>query len=332
MEITNHGNHEFSKTVLFIGGIKVFLYNADVLVPYVQKNNREDEKQGEEGNSLSKQSPINVVYLMHQRLRDYKFTETVAYDILRQYYAKTESHVPLICVTMDNRNHGERAVDVSKNRSWSGGNATHALDMISIVRGMVYDFKLVTEYLPTYLNLEYHLSTAARERGISISYTNIVSGYSLGGHAAIRFAFSFPELVQVLNPVISCSELTSLLLLRMANVPIDSPDYDKRWFYYDYDDLKLSEQQKEHHYPEAFHKLLSKEDIGVFENFPFRDIKMFAAYGGADSLVPPRLSHIWTEVYQNSNPDTEVFVHQGVGHEVTPEMIDKFTSYLVKHL
>ena len=58
---------------------------------------------------------------------------------------------------------------------------------------------------------------------------------------------------------------------------------------------------------------------------------MFASFGEKDTLVPPRLSKVWVDFYNNTNSTTGVFIQEDVGHDVTPEMVDKFTSWLVEH-
>lgn len=323
----------YSKKDIFIGGISTYLYNTEALIPYVEKFN---ESVKHHDNNVSRNQfnelPVNVVYLLHQRCGDYKFTESIAYTILKQYYEKKEQKVPLICVTFDNRNHGARKVDDLKNSSWKSGNDTHALDMISMIDGIIDDTKLIMTYLPSYLNLEYHLCDQAKvHHNTTIKFSNILSGYSLGGHTVIRFANKYPDLVDIINPVVGCNDLSSLLINRLFNSELDSPNFDKRWFYFDYNELMLTDDQKKSIYPEAFHNYICQEDGEIFDNFPFSKIKMFASFGEKDTLVPPRLSKVWVDFYTNTNSSTGVFIQEDVGHDVTPEMVDKFTTWLVEH-
>lgn len=326
--------NSFSKKEVFIGGIATYLYNSEALIPHVEKFNELVEHHDPSVNrNQFNELNVNVIYLIHQRSGDYKFTESIAYTILKQYYEKKEQKVPLLCVTFDNRNHGTRKVDETKNASWKSGNDTHALDMVSMIDGIIDDTKLIMTYLPSYLNLEYYVSNFAKaHHNTNVKFTNILSGYSLGGHTVIRFANKYPELVDIVNPVVGCNDMSSLLINRLFNSEIDSPNFDKRWFYFDYNELMLTEEQQKSIYPEAFHNYLSKEDIEIFENFPFSKIKMFASFGAKDTLVPPYLSKVWMDLYVNTNPSTEVFIQEGIGHDTTPEMIDKFTTWLVGNL
>lgn len=321
----------YSKNEYFIGGVRTYVYNESSLKPYLQLINDHSFQQGDDGKNND--IPINVLYLAHYRGGDYHFTESIAYNILRQYYEKKpDDPVPLICVTFDNRNHGERLLKEQHNRSWKSGNDTHGVDMISMIRGGIDDLKLVMDYLPSYLNLEYHLTPKIKyQLQAQIKFNNTLSGYSQGAHTVIRFANKYPELVDILNPVVGCNDLSSLLLNRLLGNKQGDAAFDKKWFYFNYEEIPLSQQQQQLQYPEAFHNLLRQEDTDIFENFPFNKVKLFASFGDDDTLVPPSLSRSWVEMYLNTNRDSEVFVQKDIGHEATPEMIENFTSWLVKH-
>ncbi|KAK6461954.1 hypothetical protein DFJ63DRAFT_206859 [Scheffersomyces coipomensis] len=315
----------FSKSQYFIAGITTYVYNGSVLEDYVKKFNTEHHKE----------IPINVLYLIHQREGSYKSTESFAYNILKQFYEKKQGDVkvPLICVTFDNRNHGEKLIDKLKNLDWKRGNETHAIDMVSGIDGNVADLKLLIDYLPGYLNLDYYLSDKVKQEvQPEFKFKNSISGYSLGGHTVIRFASKYPDLVEILNPVVGCSDLSSLLINRLKSNRIESEAYDKKYFYFNYPELDLTEDQKKHQYPEYFHNYLSKQDQAIFENFAMHKIKLFASFGAKDTLVPPKLTTVWTELYENTNNDSQVFIQEDAGHEATPEMFDKFTTWLVKHI
>lgn len=313
----------FSHKEVFIGGINTFVYNADAIAPYIEKLNK---SLPEKGTAI----PINVLYLVHYRGGDYKFTESTAYTILKQYYEKKPDAVPLVCVTFDNRNHGTRVVDKKYNSSWKLGNLTHGVDMVSQIHGNVADLKLVIDYLSSYLNVEALLAPHAKELDISIGFRNLLSGYSVGGHTIIRFANEYPDLVDAINPNVGCSDLTDLLLTRLFKIKPGEPDFEKKRFYATYDELPLTPEQRKDNYPEAFHKKLAAEDTKIFEDFPFK-IKAYATFGAEDRLVPPSLSRLWIDLYKNNNLATEEFTQEGVGHDITIEMLDGFSTWLVKH-
>lgn len=323
----------YSKDEYLIGGITTYVYNASQLTPYINLVNEKFSKHaGITDRSILEQVPVKFLYLIHQRGGDYTFTESAAYTILKQYYQKaSDKEVPLVCVTFDNRNHGARLVDDVRNRGWKV-NDTHGVDMMSIVDGNVADLKLVMDHLPGYLNLEARLSPQLKQaHNTVIKYRNGIGGYSLGGHTVIRFANKYPQSVEFLNPNIGCADLTSLLVTRLLRAPLDSPAFDKKWFYSSYAELKLNEHQASVQYPEYLHRLIAAEDTAIFEDYPFALVKMFAAFGADDALVPTKVSKLWTDVYQSSNSSTEVFVQPGIGHDVTPEMIDRFTTWMSKN-
>lgn len=329
--MADNGKRQFSKSEVFIGGVKAYLYNGVTLEEYVKKQGDVASKQRPSAEPF--QIPLNVAYLVHGRGQTYQSTEGIAYKYLEQYYEKTNLEVPFVCVTFDDRNHGERVVDETRNRSWKSGNAHHGIDLVSMVHGIAYNLKLIIDYLPSYLNLEYFLPPGATDQQkVVFKYRNILSGVSLGGHTVIRFAHMYPQLVDVLNPIIGCSALSSLLINRLRGASLDLEDKYKSWFYYDYSELGLDEAARKELYPEAFHKSLAAEDASIFESFPFGKIKMFASFGQNDTLVPPAISKTWVDLFLNSNLHSEAFVQSDAGHEATPEMIDNFTTWLVKYI
>lgn len=335
MKLFDHDSSAFLKVEYVIGGISTYAYNTEALQPYIEAQNKSTKNVDD--------IPINVLYLIHQREGDYRFTESIAYVILKQYYEKKKrgsddasgnlSDIPLICVTFDLRNHGLRLINKSKNLDWKQGNETHALDMISGIMGNVADLKLIMDFLPSYLNLEKLLTPEFRQQNQhwKFQFRNILSGYSLGAHTVFRFVNEHPEHIWGINPVVGCIDLSSLLINRMKGNKLDSPDYDKKWFYYTYEELQLTEEEREK-YPEHLHNYLSAEDTQIFENFPMNNVKIFASFGAEDKLVPMKLSSIWCDSYLNTNDSTEIFVQEGKKHEVTDEMVDGFTTWLVKNL
>lgn len=324
-----HNPDAFSKNTYNIAGVDIHVYNVAALEGYFASFAQHARQTG--FLKTYKEAPINVNYFLHGRLMDYKSTEEVAYNVLGQYYAKKkadETLVPLIAVTFDVRNHGSRLLHQDKNLDWKRGNATHGADMVSNIRGIVEDLKVTMDFLPSYLDLERLLDSELRKvLDTKIKYINIVLGYSLGGHAAIRFAHRYPELVSVVNPVIGCFTLSSLLVERLRQVP----SLDKKWFYFDYLELGLTQEQKLQ-YPEALHALLSKEDTEIFEKFPFGAVKLFFSFGAEDKLVPPAYSRLWVDLGLSSNGDSAAFTQENTGHDVTVEMLDAFTSWLVEQV
>lgn len=308
----------FSKTEIIIGGIRVFVYNTEKLHQYVKNFDSKEIENAE--------IPINILYLLHGRSNDSTHTESFGYKIAERYYNnKTKIDIPLIFVTFDARNHGPRMVEHKKNLTWKEGNNTHGEDILSIIDGTVLDLKLIMEYLPIYLNLELNVPNL---RNFEFKFNNIISGYSMGGHTTFRFAAKYPELVNIINPVVGSCDLSSMLIDRLLQTPTSGI---KR-FLQEYSELKLNFNQKVL-YPRVFHEYLKKTDEEIFDQFPFNQIKMFASFDAKpDSLVPFSYSKTFCEMYKANNPDTVVFVQDGVDHDVTIEMLNNFTDWLVQHV
>uniref|UniRef100_A0A0L0P4G9 AB hydrolase-1 domain-containing protein n=1 Tax=Candidozyma auris TaxID=498019 RepID=A0A0L0P4G9_CANAR len=296
----------------FIGGIKVNAFNTECLAPYIEKCNKTI------GNDHIK---INVLYLLHQRGGDTSYTNAIAQHVIDKF--TKASDLPLVAVTFDLRNHGSRVVDDDRNGDWASGNKTHAIDMVSAIHGNVADLKLIIDFLPACFDLD----PLNKDPDMPIRFNNIVSGYSLGAHVAIRFANTYPDLVSIINPTIGSYDMTSLLLNRLKK----TSNFDKKWFYCTYEELELNDEEKRL-YPEAFHKLVSAEDIQIFENFPYEKVKMFASFFKDDPLVPSRISSLWADMYMNDNSSTQVYYEEGAKHDVTPAMINSFATWLIDEI
>lgn len=328
---------DFDKRTVFACGMQVHLYNSASIAPYLQAISANPNKLKE----IKQQNiPVNVAYLIHPRDADYTFTESVAYNLLGQYYRKKAlaagaaagaPPAPLVCVTFDLPNHGLRTVDRARNGSWSDGNETHAADMISIIDTAVEEVRLLMDVLPWILDPEVHLADLQAIEGLAhvgVEYINIVSGYSLGAHASIRLAAKYPLLVHVVNPVCGSSDLTTLLVGRLRQLPNGSTELQRKLFYCDYAELGLTPQQQAR-YPQPLHRHLSQQDANIFENLLASNVKLFASFGRNDQVVPAEISTLWADMYKLNNPRSETFVQEGVEHDVTPEMVDQFISWLV---
>ncbi|WEJ95815.1 hypothetical protein PSN45_003343 [Yamadazyma tenuis] len=307
----------FDHNETFISGIPVHIYNTAPLKDYLSQFDFKKET-----SHLTK-IPIKVLYLIHGRYRNYTDTESMGYYMTDKYYKlKGDVDIPLVFVTFDVSNHGSRLLNKSANNDWAEGNKNHALDMVSIIDDSVLKLKLIMDYLPFYLNLD---SFVPKLTDYKFEFSNVVSGYSLGGHIIHRFVDKYPDSVDVIIPFIGSSDISSLMIDRLLKV---SPTGSKRYLQ-DYDELKFTDEQKLL-YPKSFHEYVSSIDQSVSENFPFGRIKMFAAYGSADPIVPPAYSKLFCSLHKIGDPDTEVFYQEGVGHDVTLEMLDKSVEWLVK--
>lgn len=121
--------------------------------------------------------------------------------------------------------------------------------------------------------------------------------------------------------------MSTLLINRLKK----TQHFDKKFFYSNYEDLALTEEQK-YLYPEALHKRVSSEDSEIFENFKFQSIDLFAAFYDEDPLVPSKISKTWINIYLNSNTRSECYFEKGSVHDISPEMICSFVEWLIDRL
>lgn len=307
----------FSKVEYIIGGVTTYIYNIECLQKFVMSFEPNKDRHADIN--------INVLILIHHREGSHAHTEAFGKNILDEF--SKHNSAPLIAVTFDGRNHGVRTVDNHRNSSWDEGNDSHGIDMISCIRGNDYDVKLCIDFLPSCLNLEKYLNGACKEDDVKVKYNYILSGYSVGGHSVIRIANRFPELISIINPNIGCSDLTSLLVNRLKG----TANFKQKYYYFNYGELPLSEEEKLM-YPESLHRTVSAEDDAIMNNFPFEKIKMFASFYTDDPLVPSKISDLWVNVYLNSNPDSVAYYEDGEVHDITPEMITKFSQWLARQI
>lgn len=289
-----------SLDIRVIAGIKTYLYNLQGL-PTPSSSNPRD---------------VAVLFIIHGRLNSNKFSESVAYNVQEVYKnQKTKTTMPLICVSFDVRNHGERLIDPQRNEGWAEGNLTHAMDLCSAVDGTVQDCSMLINYLPL----------------IFPGYTmhNYITGTSLGGHVCFRAATELSKKIELIIPIIGCTDICSLLVNRVKGLPLDDSVKGVRKLAYE--DLHLTDDQKKL-WPEYFHNYISKQDYQVAENFP-NHIKVFAIFGEDDDLVPPAYSEEWFADMDSArcyDGSIVKYVYKNTGHESTRPMCLLYSGWLVE--
>ncbi|KAF5660356.1 alpha beta hydrolase family domain-containing protein [Fusarium circinatum] len=227
-----------SKSSFVVGGVQIYLYGLEDL----------DDSPSDD---------IAVLYLAHNRTRTYLVTEGIAHEILHMYRTDgRRKRMPMIAVTMNMRNHGDREIDQRANETWSSGNKNHGIDLMSMISGSAQDFKLILDYLPAYLPR-------------FCNFHNIMLGVSLGGHTAWRMASVAPGQIEAFAIVVGCPNLTSLLLSRLgldaASLGIDQDELDK----VPYDELeKVMSQEQRRRWPRALAELVREGDRKARDEFP----------------------------------------------------------------
>lgn len=315
--IFNYDPSRFDKIDVQIGAVPVKVYNFKLLASYLQevKPTTDDLKITD--------IPIHVHYLLHGRGNSHASTEKFGYHMVDRFYSKKNGNpnVPLIFITFDLPNHGERTISKILNRAWKDGNDKHASDMIGLIDNSAMELQFIMEQLPFHLNLDQYMALGFDYK---FKFRNILSGYSLGAEIIFRFVNKYPESAEIINPTIGCSDLSSLLIERLLSV---KPTGIKRYLQ-EYEEIGFTKEQTLL-YPKSLHEHVRKDDEAIFENFPYEKVKMFASFGEIDNLVPLSYSKLFCELYHAQNPNTEIFIQPGIGHNVSVEMLNNFVDWLI---
>ncbi|KAJ9605301.1 hypothetical protein H2200_009958 [Cladophialophora chaetospira] len=284
-----------SRIELVIGGIKVYVYGLNELV---RKADVE----------------IAVLYLGHNRKRSYLVTEDIAYEVLHRYRCeRRQKRYELIALTMNMRNHGDREVSPQANLTWDDGNDNHGMDLLSMISGSCQDFKLILDYLPTYLPQ-------------FTRFHNIIAGVSLGGHTAWRMAsLVAPGQIEGYAMVVGCPSLTPLLLSRLGIDEASAHDADMN-----YDDLvKIMTEEQKRRWPRVLDEMVKRSDKAVAAEFP-RDVPVLLCNGVVDPLVPAKYTVAWVDRRKQVDKHDRVhlFIQDNTGHSCTKEMVGLLALWL----
>ena len=139
-----------SKTTIPMAGLLVDVYGLDELTAGID---------------------VDCLWLLHPRTRTRARMYDIACRTIAAWHANpSSSSRGLIALAFDMPNHGTRLVSESANLAWNGGNQTHAIDMMGMVKGGVSDMRDLMDLVEGYLG-----RTVRR---------HVCLGWSLGGHSA----------------------------------------------------------------------------------------------------------------------------------------------------
>ena len=118
----------------------------------------------------SPSAPTTCLWLLHPRTRTRMRMRDIASRVLHAYHqTSSTSRRGLIALAFDMPNHGSRLVSEKANGAWRAGNGTHAIDMLSMVKGGRADMSGLMDVVGGYVG--------RRVDG------HVCLGWSLGGHA-----------------------------------------------------------------------------------------------------------------------------------------------------
>lgn len=157
------------------------------------------------------QHPSEIVcfWLLHGRGDTQDSMAYTAAALLNAWntHRKTESAKGLICVCIDQRNHGSRMVENQNNVSWKQGNPTHGQDMFATYQGTANDVSLLITQIDSYL--PYKIDE------------HICGGVSLGGHATWIVMMRDPR-VRAAMIIVGCPDYVRLMTDRAIRSKVPS--------------------------------------------------------------------------------------------------------------
>ena len=266
----------------------------------------------------------------------------LAASIIAQWNHKGRS-TGLITVSFDQRNHGTRLISPLANEAWRSGNPKHAQDMFSIYHGTSVDLSHLLTYLSSYIfPTDSHLIT-----------TNIVLGISLGGHAAWHCLLHEPR-VQAAISVIGCPDYLRLMEDRARLSKLETqgagfvgskdfpPGLVKAVEEFDPAGLFLGVQGRDETLYVRRPTESEKQRLMPLMETCLKGKRLLNIAGGADKLVPykcgePFLRWLKDAIgsngwFKNGNLVLEDIVFDGVGHEMSPEMVSEVHGFIFKTL
>ncbi len=302
----------------------------------------------------SSHSEVACLWLLHERLATKSCMDPVAAAIIGDWNQRLregeagQTPKGLVAVSFDQRNHGSREVDSLANGSWRDGNATHAVDMFSIYHGTAMDTSLLQTYLSSYIF----------PRNEHLTATNLLLGVSLGGHAAWQCLVHNPKFTAAVI-VIGCPDYGRLMTDRAAksklqtwtiNSPPDANFLGSKNFPQGLMDAVskldpeglLTAELDAHDDSIALPTEAEAARLMPLMKSRLGGKRILNLAGGADKLVPYKCSEpfiTWLQSatkkggwFSDGNCVVENMVFDGVGHEMSPEMVTEATRFISETL
>ncbi|KAK1922696.1 Alpha/Beta hydrolase protein [Papiliotrema laurentii] len=244
--------------------------------------------------------PLAAVIATHGRCNNQKQMAHLAHGLLGHISVLAQDHPrtrDVIVVTVDQRNHGDRTVDRTANLAYDK-NPNHLVDMAACVVGGCHDVSFIIDFLGSYLFPE----------GNKRIDEWIATGISLGGNLTYR-------LLQI-EPRINIA------------IPIIGLPWDVFRIYLQARAESMGLAFSPPLYPPALRPILeSTRPDGCYKRK-----KILSIHGSIDNLVPydkgeRQIKQAQREA-KESGGEMEIYVQEGAGHVVTPEMIEKTAEWV----
>lgn len=308
LPMSSTADDSVQKETLLVAGLEVYAYYSKA------KSNPFDPK------SIGDDESLKVMFSLHGRNGSAQESDGLYRDLVARYY-KESSGQSLVIITFDHRNHGKRTVNKDRNKTWKEGNDSHGADMLSIIAGGVADVKTIYDYLPALIP------------GLSKykKVTHVMSGISMGAMTTLRVAVQHPGIFSGAVSLIGSFDLTSSLMNRLH-------DFGRSALYKEsYDSLSKSFEPRL--YPRELFDVVAKDDTYCANNYDLDDkLKTFLMFGDHDNIIPSSRSEPFLTKHGKKFKSRKDFdskeqfqaIKYNAGHEVTTEMREDWTNWLVK--
>ncbi|KAL8669654.1 MAG: hypothetical protein Q9168_005764 [Polycauliona sp. 1 TL-2023] len=301
-----------SRKTFTIAGILVTVFGLEELSPSARKT--------------------ACLWLLHPRLQTQECMGPLAAVCIDSWNHQVRSQeLGLLAVTFDQRNHGSREVDPLSNEAWRSGNKQHAQDMFSIYQGTSSDVSLLMTYLSSYI-----FPSSNRE-----IVSHLVLGVSLGGHAAWQYYLSLMS---------DRAQLSKLPSWTESSPPgtnfLGSPDFPAGLLHAVglYDPAAILVGNTDHPVREISKELPSRNEQARLLPLMSRMLqgkRILNLSGAADKLVPYRCSQAFVDFLKRTVAPGSWFPgglyledlqFDGVGHQMSPEMVAKTVGFVADTL
>ena len=301
---------------------------------------------------------VACLWLLHPRLLTQECMAPLAATVIGEWNKRraprsaSAAVAPgLIAVSFDQRNHGTRLASALANKAWDQGNPTHALDMFSGFTGTARDTAQLLDYLPAYV------FPPPSPRHIA---SHAALGISLGGHCAWHLLLHVPAITTVVS-VIGCPDYARLLAdrARKSNLPsyaITSPAGTAFFGSADFppsliDAVMASDPRgllvgrltKPGEAVELIHTSAVEQERAraiMVERLSGKRLQCLS--GGEDKLVPYSIGKPFMDWLKgavghdgwavDTSFELEDLVFDGVGHDMSPSMVEAATRFIVDGL
>lgn len=195
------------------------------------------------------------------------------------------------------------------------------MDLLAVISGSAQDFKLILDYLPSYLPqfTQFH---------------NVMTGISLGAHTAYHMASLAPGQFEAFAIVVGCPTLGSLLLNRLGIDPTSLGTTLSELGCVPYEKVeKFMTQEQKRRYPRALAESIQAGDRKVFREFT-TDTPVLICNGKLDPLVPTFYTAEWLKKrwdagsIDGGGDRVDFFVQDNTGHSCTKEMVRMIAGWL----